>query len=736
MTRKLARAVGIAAVVAFGLLALTSAVQAAEFGRCVSKSNGEYANEGCTDQAAAPHSGSFEWEAPESGFDATFGATVGETPSIPATTTCKEGTATGTVTGPKTSQVVDTFAFCEAGGKQCHTLNTATAGEIRTFTLEGVLIEHGEKGLSDKEPEPGEVWDEFANQHGAEAPLVDTYLCEGFGYFLLKQWVGASITPVNVMASQVTEDYEPERGEQGLLSTGCENSNFTKCYWENQAATLTSEATIFAPEPFEIRTDEPPAAPPEVATGAATEVTDETATVGGYIVPNGEPVTECKFEFGPGEGGAHEERVCSSLPGPGHSRVQVSAQLPAGLASNTEFFFRIAATTKLGTRRGSWSTFTTLQTSKTADTTNPAVPAKATDGQLSVEASGGTGGVTIGHYGEDIGGPALALAKGSYFQVYRSVGATFTKVEYSDCELGGAKTLWWDDPATGWEPITEPTAVYDEATKCVTVTATANSRPSIAQLSDPRHVGGPTASEEFGQCVPAKHGHFADLACTTEDVKEKNGIRSYKGKYEWHPAPVGCFALKHGRYANSECTSVDEKKGKPKGSYEQGQSTFTGSGGAATLVATGLTSITCQASSSTGAWREPNEALLQITFTGCTSGGAKCSSEGQQGAGTIVTEPLESYTYEEASRYYAAFAGSPIASFSCSGPRLTLSGATGGQLTVVPNASATASESAFGQGLGEQALVLEEAQGKSYPATLTGTFQTVDAQATELRAKP
>ena len=530
MTLKVARAVGIVAVLALSLLAVVPAAQAAELGRCVKAPSGEYANEGCTNQAAVPHSGSYEWESPPSSFTATFGTTVGETPSIPAVTTCSAGTATGTVTGPTTSTAVDTFTGCEGGGKQCHTLNTATPGEIRTFTLEGTLIEHGEKGLSGLEPAPGEVWIEYANQHGAEAPRLDTYLCEGIGYFLIKQWVGTSVTPLNVPTSAITDNYEVGTGEQSLLSTGCEKSNFTSCFWENAPGTFTAESTIIPPEPSEIRTDEPPVAPPEAATGASTEVTAEAATVNAFVVPNGAEVTECKFEYGYSEEAPFESIPCSSLPGAGHKRVQVSAQL-SGLTADRNVYFRIDAKST-ETARGSFNTFTTLKSSASAETTEPAVPAKATDGQLSVEASGGTGGVTIGHYGEDIGGPALANGKGAYFQVYRSAGSTFTKVEYEDCELGGARTLWWDDPATGWEPITEPTAVYDEDTHCVKVTVTANSRPSIAQLSDPRHVGGPTASEEFGKCVPAKKGHFKDAACTEEDSKEKNGVRSYKGKYE------------------------------------------------------------------------------------------------------------------------------------------------------------------------------------------------------------
>ncbi len=114
----------------------------------------------------------------------------------------------------------------------------------------------------------------------------------------------------------------------------------------------------------------------------------------------------------------------------------------------------------------------------------PAVTATAAAGGLSIEASGGTGAVAIGPYGTNLEGPALAGHKGAYFLIDASEGLNVHGVEYTDCELAGARTLWWDDPATGWETINQPTAVYDESTHCITVTATANSHPSIAQLSD------------------------------------------------------------------------------------------------------------------------------------------------------------------------------------------------------------------------------------------------------------
>ena len=133
------------------------------------------------------------------------------------------------------------------------------------------------------------------------------------------------------------------------------------------------------------------------------------------------------------------------------------------------------------------------------------------------------------------------------------------------------------------------------------MTATESTTPSIAQLSDPRHVGGPAANEEYGKCEPMKHGYFSDALCLSESVKKGQP----KGKYEWRPAPVGCFGLKHGLYADSGCTTRSEKKGKPKGNYEMGQSAFTGSVGPATLLVEGRPVLECGASSSSGSCAVP-----------------------------------------------------------------------------------------------------------------------------------
>ena len=209
--------------------------------------------------------------------------------------------------------------------------------------------------------------------------------------------------------------------------------------------------------------------------------------------------------------------------------MPVGAALP-DLSAGTIYHFRISATSADGTTYGADEKFTTLQRYASGETSEPAVTATAAAGGLSIEASGGTGAAAIGAYGTNLEGPALAGHKGAYFLIDASEGSTFTEVEYTDCELAGARTLWWDDPATGWETINQPTAVYDESTHCITVTATAKSHPSIAQLADAPQAGGATANEEFGKCVPAGRGHFEDSELHERRLQGKERGQNLQGK--------------------------------------------------------------------------------------------------------------------------------------------------------------------------------------------------------------
>jgi hypothetical protein len=467
---------------------------------------------------------------------------------------------------------------------------------------------------------------------------------------------------------------------------------------------------------------------PTVTTSAASEVTASAARVNATVNPDGEEVTACTFEYGATEAYG-STKACSALPGKGTTPVAVSASL-GGLSPNTTYHFRVAAVNANGTSAGQDATFTTLSTSASAETSEPSKPAKATSGQLSVEGSGGTGAVTIGPYGSDIGGSALVRSSGTYFNVYHSEGASFTKIEYKDCNLGGAKTLWWDSPARGWEPIPSPTAVYTETpTPCITVTATASTTPSLAQLADPRHVGGPAASVDSGKCEATKGGNFTDEACQT--VAEKKGMPDHKGKYEWFPSPVGCFAKKHGVFAEGSCGTRDEKKGKAKGKFEQATNSVSGSGGQAQLAIKSVGTVKCESGSSEEQLRSPLVGVAAISLEECELAATTCSSAGAP-QGTIVTLPLEALVYEESGKSYTGLVGEPVMmSFTCGATQYTVTGEVSGETSGDTNLMSTSAHTSFEPGKGLQGLTTGDSKG-SFETTLTWGYTTTSAEKLEL----
>ena len=454
---------------------------------------------------------------------------------------------------------------------------------------------------------------------------------------------------------------------------------------------------------------------------AALEVTQKEALLHASVDPNGEEVTSCVFEYGTTTAYGSTAECSPAKPGSGESPVAVSAPLTK-LAVNTTYHFRVAARNAFGTSFGRDTTFTTLATFASAETSEPAKPAKATDGQLSVEGSGGTGKVTIGPYAADIGGRPLPRSRGVYFQIYRSTSSSFNTISYKDCELGGAKAIWWDNPETGWEPIQEPVAVYTESpTPCITVTATEKTRPSIAQLSDPRHVGGPSGGQEYGKCEPMKHGRFGEGACLTTD--EKNG--KPKGTFEWFGAPAACFPLKHGRYAEGACQTVDVKKEKPKGKYELGSDAFTTAAGTTKLEG-GAGTLECESGSSEGQLQTLRAGSESITYRGCKHESTKCSSAGAP-EGTIRTEPLETVSYSEEGKFFTGLAGDPVMKYLCGATEYTVHGEVAGEASGDLDAMSTHSQAVFKAGVGFQGGLTTEASGKAFSTTLTTTVVTTSA---------
>lgn len=98
-----------------------------------------------------------------------------------------------------------------------------------------------------------------------------------------------------------------------------------------------------------------PPPPPTVVTGSASTVTTESASLNATVNPNGEPVSDCHFEYGTSIPYATSV-ACGALPGSGKTAVAVSADI-TGLSPNTVYHFRIVATNPGGTSTGEDQTF-------------------------------------------------------------------------------------------------------------------------------------------------------------------------------------------------------------------------------------------------------------------------------------------------------------------------------------------------------------------------------------------
>jgi hypothetical protein len=97
---------------------------------------------------------------------------------------------------------------------------------------------------------------------------------------------------------------------------------------------------------------------PIVVTGAASAVTETTATLNGTVNPNASTVSACTFEYGTSTSYG-TTAPCNALPGSGSSAVAVSAAIN-GLKPRTTYDYRVVATNAIGTAYGVNQTFRTL----------------------------------------------------------------------------------------------------------------------------------------------------------------------------------------------------------------------------------------------------------------------------------------------------------------------------------------------------------------------------------------
>jgi hypothetical protein len=151
-------------------------------------------------------------------------------------------------------------------------------------------------------------------------------------------------------------------------------------------------------------------------------------------------------------------------------RVAVVNGGPGGGASNLQPLFVTQASAAV--------TSSSTSTSGTA-TTGGAGPSTA--GSVTLSASGGSGTVAVAIYAANPGGTPSFNATGAYFDAYVAPGSTYSSVQIVNCALnGGSQAYWYSASSASWAPASNQS--YNPATRCITITVTASTTPSLADL--------------------------------------------------------------------------------------------------------------------------------------------------------------------------------------------------------------------------------------------------------------
>ncbi len=98
---------------------------------------------------------------------------------------------------------------------------------------------------------------------------------------------------------------------------------------------------------------------PHSNTNGAHNVTHTSATLTGFVTPNGAEVTECYFEYGENPASLESHAPCSPSPGSGTEPVAVSAQLE-GLPETASIYYKLVSKNSFGTDSGLREHFFTL----------------------------------------------------------------------------------------------------------------------------------------------------------------------------------------------------------------------------------------------------------------------------------------------------------------------------------------------------------------------------------------
>ena len=137
-------------------------------------------------------------------------------------------------------------------------------------------------------------------------------------------------------------------------------------------------------------------------------------------------------------------------------------------------------------------------------TSTPGGSASATAGTLAATASDGTGAVLAAQYSGDPESAAAFQAGGSYFDVHLTAGSTFSHLTVADCGLGSGNAVqWWNQRADGglgaWAAVPAAEVQFDvPSAGCVTLTLSASTQPSLAELTGTPFAVGETSTAGGG----------------------------------------------------------------------------------------------------------------------------------------------------------------------------------------------------------------------------------------------
>jgi len=154
----------------------------------------------------------------------------------------------------------------------------------------------------------------------------------------------------------------------------------------------------------------------------------------------------------------------------GTRQVTVVNAAPGGGASNLQPLFVTAASAAVSS---------TSSSARGTASTGGAGPNTA--GSVTVGGSGGSGTVAVAIYAANPGGTPSFAASGGYFDAYVTPGSAYSSVRIVDCALqGGSHAYGYNAATASWVPASSQS--YDPVALCTTITVTASSTPSLAQL--------------------------------------------------------------------------------------------------------------------------------------------------------------------------------------------------------------------------------------------------------------